>query len=224
MTGVVVDDLISCRAGGLGRAVAELKAHYPSVGCVVVARPLSDPHALLRLGRARVENLVMVPQDLLVDGLRRELNRALRTTAASLVARAVSPYLPPREAAVVRSALTCSVLGWSAEQLAEDVGLSRPHLSERLKAAGLPSAGHLLVWARLLYAGRWLPDPGRSAESVARQLEYSSGSAFRRAIRNYVGATPTEVIAAGGLVFILEKFLSACSIDHAREAVDRSAA
>ena len=221
---VVVDDLISCRAGGLASAVRHLKAHYPSVACVVVARSGSDPHALVRLGRARVENLVLVPEDLLEDGLRRELNRALRFTTISLVARAVTPYVPPREASVLRRAVDCAALGSGAEDLASYVGLTRPHLSERLKSVGLPSTGHLLVWGRLLHAGRWLPDPGRSAESVARQLEYSSGAAFRRALKNYVGATPTEVIAAGGFSYILDKFFSACSVDRTRHGAGRSAA
>jgi AraC-like DNA-binding protein len=78
---------------------------------------------------------------------------------------------------------------------------------------GLPSAGQLLVWAKLLHASRWLGDPGRSAESVSRQLEYSSGAAFRRALRTFVGATPTEVVTEGGLRFILGRFLDECGID-----------
>jgi AraC-like DNA-binding protein len=100
--------------------------------------------------------------------------------------------------------------------LASTAGLSRPHLSVCLKAAGLPSVGHLLVWARLLHAARWLTDPGRSAESVSRQLDYSSGAAFRRALRSYTGATPTEVIEAGGLPYLLDRFLTRCGIGLAR--------
>ena len=135
----------------------------------------------------------------------------------------MSPYLPIREARSLRLAMDGVIRGWSAERLAEAVGLTRPHLSERLKAAGLPSAGHLLVWARLLHAGRWLEDPGRSAESVSRQLEYSSGAAFRRALRNYVDTTPTETREAGGFAFVLDRFLASCSVDRDRSA-DRSAA
>jgi AraC-like DNA-binding protein len=105
---------------------------------------------------------------------------------------------------------------WTTGRLAEVLALSRPHLSVCLKHAGLPSAGHLLVWSRLLHAGRWLTDPGRTAESVSRQLEYSSGAAFRRALRSYVGASPTEVKAYGGLTFILDRFLVRCNLDRHR--------
>src|ERR671934_141929 len=46
-------------------------------------------------------------------------------------------------------------------------------------------------------------EPGRTGESVSRQLEYSSGAAFRRALREYTGATPTHVAERGGLEFVL---------------------
>jgi AraC-like DNA-binding protein len=70
----------------------------------------------------------------------------------------------------------------------------------------------MLTWAKLLHAGRWLADPGRSAQSVSRQLEYSSGAAFRRALRSYGGLTPTQVRAGGGLAPVLERFLDACGL------------
>jgi AraC-like DNA-binding protein len=81
----------------------------------------------------------------------------------------------------------------------------------------------LLVWAKLLHAGRWLADPGRSAESVSRQLEYSSGAAFRRAQRTYVGATPTQAREGGGLRFVLRRFLDACGLGDS-VVFDRSVA
>ena len=87
-----------------------------------------------------------------------------------------------------------------------------------MKRLGLPSTGHLLTWARLLHAGRWLEEPGRSGESVSRQLEYSSGAAFRRALKQYTGATPTEVVEAGGLGFVIESFVECCG-RHLKHAV-----
>jgi AraC-like DNA-binding protein len=95
---------------------------------------------------------------------------------------------------------------WSAEDLAREVGLTRPHLSECFKEAGLPSIGHFLLWAKLFHAGHWLEEPGRSGESVARQLDYSSGAAFRRALKLYTGATPTQVKEEGGLRLIAREF------------------
>jgi AraC-like DNA-binding protein len=67
--------------------------------------------------------------------------------------------------------------------------------------------GHFLLWVRLFHAGHWLTEPGRTGESISRQLEYSSGAAFRRALRHYTGATPTQVRERGGLPFVLGCFL-----------------
>jgi hypothetical protein len=39
-------------------------------------------------------------------------------------------------------------------------------------------------------------------------LEYSSGAAFRRALKHYTGATPTEVREGGGLRLVFRAFLS----------------
>jgi AraC-like DNA-binding protein len=113
---------------------------------------------------------------------------------------------------VIRSALNGVQLGWSSDELADRAGFTRAHLSVRLKACGLPSAGHLLLWAKLLHAGRWLTDPARSAESISRQLEYSSGAALRRALHNYVGRTPTTVKHGGGLRVVLRRFLDECGL------------
>jgi AraC-like DNA-binding protein len=96
---------------------------------------------------------------------------------------------------------------WSAEELAEEIGLTRPHISECFRRVGMPSLGHFLLWTRLFHAAHWLEEPGRTGESVGRQLEYSSGAAFRRALKHYTGATPTKVREKGGLRFVFRKFL-----------------
>jgi AraC-like DNA-binding protein len=193
-------------------AVVELRRRYPSLAALFVVRSGADPVSLFRLGRAGLGSLVLLPMDALAGDVAGAMRRVLMGSTASLVTRAVSPYLPSRESMAIRMAMEGVQRGWSAEDLAARLGLTRPHLSVRLKGSGLPSAGHLLIWAKLLHAGRWLTDPGRSAESVSRQLDYSSGAAFRRALRAYVGATPTDVKAGGGLRLVLARFLDACGI------------
>jgi hypothetical protein len=49
---------------------------------------------------------------------------------------------------------------------------------------------------------------------VSRQLEYSSGAAFRRALKNYTGATPKLVVARGGMPFILGHFIRETGFDQ----------
>jgi AraC-like DNA-binding protein len=43
-------------------------------------------------------------------------------------------------------------------------------------------------------------------------LEYSSGAAFRRALRRYAELTPTQVRKSGGLPPVLSRFLDACGL------------
>ncbi len=211
-TCVVLDE--SALPGYMGPAgsLTELRSNFPSVAQILVARPFADPYTLFRLGRAGIDNLVLLRLDELTREMPGAVVRAASKGGYALVARLVSPYLPAREMRAIRLAFEGAQLGWNARDLADRAGLTRPHLSVRLKEVGLPSAGHLLVWTRLLLAGQWLSDPGRTAESVSRQLDYSSGAAFRRALRNYVGATPTMVREGGGISFVLGRFLDACGM------------
>jgi AraC-like DNA-binding protein len=223
VTCAVLDEAYLPPLGRPAGALAELRERFPSVAVVWLARPVSDPRDLLRLGQAGVDRLLLVPVDDVERDVRGSVGRALGRGTEALVTRELSPYLPARSLAAVRLALDDVHRRPSADDFARRLGLSRPHLSVCLRAAGLPSAGHLLVWARLLHAGRWLADPGRSAESVSRQLDYSSGAAFRRALRAYLGATPTQVALGGGLAYVLERFVMSCGLGG-RDGRGKSAA
>jgi AraC-like DNA-binding protein len=222
VTAVVLDSAAMPAWCDQAAAVGELRRTFPSVATVFVTRPQVDPWALFRLGRAGIESLVPLPLEALSSGIALAARRALRFSTDALVTRAVSTYLPAREMHAVRLALDGVQMGWSADDLAHHAGLTRAHLSVRLKAVGLPSAGHLLIWAKLLHAGRWLTDPGRTGESVSRQLEYSSGAAFRRVLRSYVGRTPSEVRERGGMRVVLQRFVDAHGLR--RPGLERSAA
>lgn len=210
--------------GGAGSAVGTLlrfRSRFPGLGLVVLVQRHRDPGLLFRLGTVGIHHLLLVDMDGVEHTLERSVSRALDRGVTSLVTRAVSSYLPSRELGALRLALDGVHHRWSADDFAEEVGLSRPFLSECLKECGLPTAGHLLLWTRLLHAGYWLTDPGRTAESVARQLEYCDGSAFRRALRNRTGATPTELVRAGGFSFVLRCFLDACGFGRGEDALRR---
>lgn len=211
---VVLDDAYLPRLGHASGAMAELRSRFPSLPVVWLARPTGDPFDLLRLGRVGVDRLLLVAVDDLERNVFENVARALGRGTEALVTRHVSPYLPPRLLSAVRCALDTVHRSLTADEVAALLGLSRPHLSVLLKEHGLPSLGHLLVWARLLHAGRWLTDPGRSAESVSRQLDYSSGAALRRVLRHYLGATPTGVVERGGFPFVLDRFKARCGLDR----------
>lgn len=212
VTEVLVDVSALDRETG-PQQVCRLRSLYPSVGVVLVCPPPIDARALFEIGRTCGELPVVVPG---VDDLAGRLNMILASASGSRVAgRVVSRLtglLPAREMGVVRASLEWTHRCWSSEVLAQAFGYSRPFLSHCLREQGLPPLGRLQVWARMFHAGAWLADPGRSAESVAAQLEYSDGSGFRRTLRTQLGATPSGVIAAGGLDFVLSRFMMDCTL------------
>jgi len=186
------------------RHLVILRKAYPSVGLVL----------LFHLGCAGLTDLRLVRTDELPHRLAPEVNQALRWSAASRVTQALSSRMPGRQLPLIRRTFETLHRRLNAEEFARTVGSHRPQLSQRLVASGLPSVGRLLLWGRLLQAAVWLGEPGRTAESVSRQLEYSSGGAFRRMLRTRLNATPSALIAAGGLPFVLDRFLQSCDEDQ----------
>jgi AraC-like DNA-binding protein len=211
----------SCLVGGRtpDEALGELSTRFPNLGLIVLSDRHTDPIRLFRLGRAGIPNLILVGVEDLGRAVPRALQKATELGATTQVMRALAPHLPSRELEAVRQAMEGVHHRWNADRFAASLGISRPFLSERLKACGLPSTGHLLIWARLLHAGFWLEEPGRTGESVSRQLEYSSGAAFRRALKLYTGATPTEVTREGGLGFVLRRLLESCGLPPRTQGV-----
>lgn len=191
------------------RFLGAFRRDYPNTGLVVVGAFEGRPLELFRLGRARLDPLILLGDVEVEAGARRALAHALSVGVAALVTARLSRFLPRRELVHVHTALDRIDLAWSAEAFASHIGLTRPVLSERLKGVGLPSVGRLLLWSRLFHAGHWLVEPGRTAESVSRQLGYSSGAAFRRALKLCTGRTPTEIREEGGLAPVLDRFLDA---------------
>lgn len=186
-------------------ALLALRRSFPGVPIVALARTV-EPRTLFELGRARIVNLVLVDVEGSPLEMARAIARSLERGLLGIVSRRLCEAVSPAGLHLVRGAVQLTHRCWSADRFARSFGYSRPVLSERLRAEGLPPTGHLLLWARLLHAGYWLPDPGRSGESVSRQLEYANGAVFRRTLRTWLGATPTELVQRGGVEHVLDAF------------------
>lgn len=212
VTTVVVDSEAFSESWAPEAILREMAHRFPSVGAVFVARPGLSPVTLLQLGRAGIPGLELVPAHDLVHGLPRSLARAARTGTRARVLRALGGQLDGWSRDLIGTALDAAIVGWGADQLAAHFGWSRAHLGVRLGARALPSPGKLLLWARMLHAARWIPEEGRTAESVSRQLDYANGATFRRALRSTVGCTPTDLVERGGFAPVLRAFLDVCGV------------
>lgn len=204
-------------------AVADLHAERGKDGVLRVFRftrryPLTpiviwgelDGRDLYRLGKARASDVLISP-DTANGTLVRELIGGVTEDA---LAERIDDRLRERVGAeardLVRLAASLIPRGVQVPELASVTGMSVSTLERRCERWGLPTPGHLLLWLRIVYGLNWLLEPGRSVESVARQLGYSSGAAFRRAIKVTVGGRPTPLRNAGGVAAALDGFLAAC--------------
>ena len=190
--------------------IRRLRERAPAVAVVALAdftgRPAADAFSLAVLG---VREMVCTARDAgpaeLVRCLREHLNRGpleeLVDALASVVPASVHRWLAP--------ALRTLSASPAVPDLARAAGCSPRTLRRGLQAAGLPSPEQLLGWRRLLHAARLLDD-GRSADSVARALEFSSGSALRKSLKQVTGLRPRELAAGGGLRLLAMLFLRQC--------------
>lgn len=170
---------------------------------------------LFDAGRAGFDGLLLLGQDDTPAAFRAVLERATARGVASLLRphlAAVSPVV--RDAVMV--AVTRAHLRLTSHRLAEICGSPKRTLLAALEQGGYPPPQKLLAWGRLIVAAQMLEDPNRSADAVARLLDFPSGSAFRNTCQRYLGATPHEIRAKGGAHWAVERFLTTLSRPAAR--------
>jgi transcriptional regulator GlxA family with amidase domain len=120
--------------------------------------------------------------------------------------------LQPEVRDAVLVAVTRAHMRLTSHRLADILSTSRRTLVARLAKDGFPPPQRLISWGRLIVAAQMLEDRHRSADAVARILDFPSGSAFRNMCQRYVAATPQEIRAKGGAAFVVEAFLT--SVGH----------
>jgi AraC-like DNA-binding protein len=201
--------------------IRRLRERAPAVEVVALAdftgRPAADAFSLALLG---VREVVSAARDdgasALVRCLREHLNRGplaeMADALATLVPTPVHRWLAP--------ALLSAGPPRSVPELARTARCSPRTLRRALAAAGLPAPEQLLAWRRLLHAARLLDD-GRSADSVARALEFSSGSALRKSLKQLTGLRPRELAAGGGPRLLASLFLRQCGAADGPAAAPR---
>ncbi len=82
--------------------------------------------------------------------------------------------------------------GWTLQQLAERVGMSRSVFAERFKEkVGLAPMEYLTKW-RMMLAGDRLKGGGEAISAIASSLGYESDSAFGKAFKRVMGCSPRQ--------------------------------
>lgn len=187
-------------------ALRRFRQRHPGLAVIVYSDFEGREFDLFQVGRIGANAIVLPGRGDSHDELRQVVDDALAEAIALRVGYALRGDVRTGVLRIVRWAVAHAHRNPRAREISSAFGVGHETLNRRLRRAGLPTAGPLLVWAKLLRAGHWLQDRDRNVEGVAYQLGYSSGTAFRRALKRYTGATPTEVGDRGGLGFVLERF------------------
>lgn len=160
---------------------------------------------LFDAGRAGLDGLLIAGQDDTPTAFRAVLERAEARGVAQLLRPRLVAF-PPAVRDAVMVAVTRAHLRLTGQRLAEICGISKRTLLSSLEAAKCPPPQKLITWGRLIVAAQMLEDGERTADGVARLLDFPSGSAFRNTCQRYVGATPQEIRAKGGAAWVASLF------------------
>ena len=185
----------------------QLKLRFARVTLVAyVSFTPNRARELFDAGRAGFDGLLIADQDDTPLQLRSVIEQAEARGVAGLIRHRLGALHP-----VVRDAILVSVtrahMRLTSHRLADILSTSRRTLVARLDKDGFPPPQKLISWGRLIVAAQMLEDRNRSADSIARVLDFPSGSAFRNTCQRYLESTPHEIRDNGGAAFVVEAFL-----------------
>lgn len=172
-----------------------------------------DGRDLFRLGKAGAFDVVAAPdgRNALLVGER--IADATDDRIAHRIDAALRSRIGQDGRDLVKMAARQIPEGIQVPTLAEENGYSISTLERRCQEWGLTTPGRVLLWLRIIYGLNWLLEPGRSVESVASNVGYSSGAAFRRAIKVTLNPKATPMRQPEGLESALAGFARDCPGD-----------
>src|SRR6476661_445900 len=191
----------------VGRLVAyeQFRAKYPHVPVVALfLQGVSAHRGTLAMGRAGVTELLSVDGLLDVDALCLALGRCHTDGISHHVWQECSPRLPDALVTLLKTALRGAHQPLTASTLAAAAGMHERSLRKYCEDARIPSPQWIIGWARLLMAGHFLDEPGRTILQVAELLRYPSSCALRNQIRRYSGLSPRQLRARGSTKCLCE--------------------
>lgn len=216
---LAVIDLFADGAAGFER-IRQLRARFPRLTLIayVTATP-QRARDLFDAGRAGLDGLLLTDLDDSPQAVRSVVEQAEARGVAALLRHRLADMDPvARDAILV--VITRAHLRLTSHRLAETLSVSKAVLLDKLRDERLPAPQKLIGWGRLIVAGQMLDDPKRSADGIARALDFPSGSAFRNMCQRYVGATPLEIREQGGARFVAIQFLKAVGRAELAQALE----
>lgn len=187
--------------------IQRLRQRHPTLAIVVYSDFSGREMELFQLGRLSVDGVILAGRGDDRHKMREAVRMGLSASVASRVADALQGRIAPVGLLVLQWAVEHAHEHPGVDALAEMLCVSPSSLSRELRVLGLPTARRLLLWGRLLQAGRLLESRGTTAEEVAHRLGYATASGLRRALKSHCGCPPTVVAERGGLSWVLQCFI-----------------
>lgn len=160
------------------------------------------------LGAWGVAQIIALDEEVTVPALRERI-RAVRCRLLQItLERHLPPSLTARARTVILHAADVGSAGGGATDLCASLHLSLRSLLRWCMQAHLPAPRRLLAWMRLLLAATLLDDPGRTVLGVAFACGYYSDSTLRRALKDFLGCSPSRLRQSGALATAMRAFLA----------------
>lgn len=187
-------------------ALRHLSRRHPSLALIVAGDFSGREMDLYHLGRVSVDGVIRLEEQPTPRRILATVDEALAGRLAEVVVETVARDLPPLAQEVVRWAVERAESRPKVSDLASGMGLTPRTLLRGLRAMGLAPARTLLLWGRLIQASLLLERQYDTVENVAFRLGYATAGSLRKALKEHVGCTPTNLEHRGGLAWTLGVF------------------
>jgi len=197
-------------AGARGAPSPELRAlleEHPSA-TVVAAFPVEPEHAdaLRTLLAWGVADVIALGREDSEAALARRIAAVQARTVHRLLRRALPRGVPGRARALLTTAAETVAAGGQAPELAAALGVNERTVPRWFARADLPPPRRLMAWLRLLLAAELLDDSRRTVAQVARACGYASEVSLKAAMRQFMGAPPSELRERGAFATAARAF------------------
>lgn len=206
---VVVDPYLGGSGGGFAPQLPALLNEFPSASVVAALRPRPDAGSDVQaLGAMGISEIILLGVEDTPQAIRRILRQAQGRFLKALLRRILPVYVTGRGRIILMASAEAISAGGHTPDLARALAVSTKTLARWCARSYLPPPRRLLAWIRVLLASALLDDPGRTVSSVARACGYTSDTALRRALLDFVGMGPTDLREAGAFDAASRAFLA----------------
>lgn len=206
---LMIVDSIDGDGHSLAAAVAAIRSGFPTMPILAwCSLAPGASSAIVDLVRSGVSGLLVQGVDDVGHAIRVAVRSAQRASVVRRVYAEVGPRIAPRLQPLLHYAISRGDDELSVEDAAHTIGVDRKTLGNWLRVHRDLSPREFINWVRLAIGAGLLVDSTRTAEAVALELGFASGTAFRNMLQRYTGARCADIRACDGLGLVLAKFVA----------------